>query len=79
MMVSDAQKYYTLKNKKGLIDDGMFYATRNPNYLGEMMLYGKIVMHFKGSFAGLTGHTYCYLLLATVWLVLFNCNMWEKE
>ncbi len=39
MLVSDAQKYYTLKYKKGLISDGMFYATRNPNYLGEIMLY----------------------------------------
>ena len=40
MIASDAQKYYTLRYKKGLISDGLFYATRNPNYLGEMMLYG---------------------------------------
>jgi steroid 5-alpha reductase family enzyme len=40
MVASDAQKYYTLKYKKGLINEGMFYATRNPNYLGEMLLYG---------------------------------------
>jgi protein-S-isoprenylcysteine O-methyltransferase Ste14 len=37
--VSDAQKYYTLRLRKGLIDDGMFGRTRNPNYLGEIMIY----------------------------------------
>jgi protein-S-isoprenylcysteine O-methyltransferase Ste14 len=39
MMVSDAQKYYVLKQKRGLITDGMMKYTRNPNYLGEIMLY----------------------------------------
>jgi steroid 5-alpha reductase family enzyme len=37
--VSDAQKYYILQNKNRLIEDGLFSNTRNPNYLGEIMIY----------------------------------------
>lgn len=39
MMASDSQKYFTLKYKKGLINDGWFKIIRNTNYLGEMMIY----------------------------------------
>ena len=37
--VSDAQKYYTLQLRKGLITDGLFSRMRNPNYLGEILIY----------------------------------------
>lgn len=37
--VADAQKYYTLQVRPGLIDTGLFARTRNPNYLGEMLTY----------------------------------------
>lgn len=37
--VSDAQKYYTLQVRSGLIDTGLFARTRNPNYLGEILTY----------------------------------------
>jgi steroid 5-alpha reductase family enzyme len=37
--VSDAQKYFTLQARKGLITDGLFARTRNPNYLGEILIY----------------------------------------
>lgn len=37
--VSDAQKHYTLKLRPGLIDEGLFARTRNPNYLGEILIY----------------------------------------
>ena len=37
--VGDAQKYYTLKVKPGLIEEGLFSRTRNPNYLGEILIY----------------------------------------
>ena len=37
--VSDAQKYYTLQFRKGLITEGLFQRTRNPNYLGEILIY----------------------------------------
>lgn len=71
MMVADAQKYFTLKVKRGLITDGMFKHIRHPNYLGEMMLYG--------SFALLVGHWIPWAVLAWVWLVLFRTNMLMKE
>ena len=29
------QKYFVLRAKKGLITDGLFSRSRNPNYLGE--------------------------------------------
>ena len=37
--VSDAQKFYTLQLKKGLIQEGLFGRIRNPNYLGEILIY----------------------------------------
>lgn len=45
--VSDIQKYYTLKYKKGLITEGMFSRTRNPNYLGEIVMYTSLAMFSK--------------------------------
>jgi protein-S-isoprenylcysteine O-methyltransferase Ste14 len=36
---SDAQKYFTLKYKPGLITEGFFARCRNPNYVGELMIY----------------------------------------
>ena len=41
MLVSDCQKYFTLKYKKGLIQNGMFKYTRNPNYLGCLYIKAK--------------------------------------
>jgi hypothetical protein len=38
--VSDAQKFFVLRLRKGLIQDGLFARTRNPNYLGEVLIYG---------------------------------------
>ena len=37
---ADTQKYFVLRAKKGLITDGLFSMSRNPNYLGEMFIYG---------------------------------------
>jgi protein-S-isoprenylcysteine O-methyltransferase Ste14 len=71
MMVADAQKYFVLKAKRGLITDGMFARVRHPNYLGEMMLYG--------AFAIVAGHVVPWLVLAWVWLGVFVPNMLQKE
>lgn len=71
MMVTDCQKYYTLKYKRGLITDGMFKYNRNPNYTGEMMLYA--------SFAMLTGNYLSYGILLTFWTLLFYPNMVKKD
>ena len=35
--VSDAHKFFTLQVRDGLLIDGLFIRTRNPNYLGEIM------------------------------------------
>jgi protein-S-isoprenylcysteine O-methyltransferase Ste14 len=71
MMASDAQKYFTLKVRRGLIEDGMFRYIRHPNYLGEMMVYG--------SYAFIVGHWLPWLVLAFVWIELFATNMLAKE
>ncbi len=71
MMGSDAQKFFTLKAKRGLISDGFFARIRHPNYLGEMMLYG--------SFAALTMNWAPWLVLAWIWLGVFVPNMIKKE
>ena len=40
MLGADGQRHFTLRLKPGLISDGWYARTRNPNYLGEIMLYG---------------------------------------
>lgn len=71
MMSSDAQKYYTLKYKRGLITEGMFKYIRHPNYLGEIMIYG--------SYALIVGHWIPWVILAWVWLGFFLPNILMKE
>lgn len=71
MMAADAQKYFTLRARPGLITDGLFARTRNPNYLGEMMVYG--------SYALLARHWLPWAILAFVWGVLFLPNMLMKD
>lgn len=44
MIAADAQKFYTLRVKRGLITDGLHRYVRHPNYLGEMMIYGSFAM-----------------------------------
>jgi protein-S-isoprenylcysteine O-methyltransferase Ste14 len=67
MMAADAQRYFVLKHRKGLITDGMFRYVRRPNYLGEMMVYG--------SYALLVRHWIPWVILAWVWGLLFLPNM----
>jgi steroid 5-alpha reductase family enzyme len=71
MLISDCQKYYTLMYKKGLISTGMFKYTRNPNYFGEMMIYG--------SFAICVGNLKAFLPLIFSWGILFSMNMLIKD
>ncbi|MFW6066852.1 MAG: methyltransferase family protein [Myxococcota bacterium] len=71
MMASDAQKFFVLKERKGLITTGWFARVRHPNYLGEMMLYG--------AYALLAQHWAPWLILAWVWTGLFLPNMLAKE
>ena len=71
MIAADAQKFFTLRVKRGLITDGMHRWVRHPNYLGEMMIYA--------SFAMMAWHWFPVLVLAWVWLGLFAVNMVMKE
>jgi protein-S-isoprenylcysteine O-methyltransferase Ste14 len=71
MMAADSQKYYALRSEAGLIENGLFARTRNPNYLGEMMIYG--------AYAALARHWLPWAILAFVWIVLFLPNMLMKD
>jgi protein-S-isoprenylcysteine O-methyltransferase Ste14 len=71
MIAADAQKFFTLRVKRGLITDGMHRYVRHPNYLGEMMVYG--------SFALMVWHWLPAVWLAIIWLGLFAVNMAMKE
>lgn len=69
--VGDAQKFYTLRLKKGLIEDGLFEYTRNPNYLGEILIYL--------SFAVLSWHWVPFCVLAAWVFGFFLRNMLNKD
>mmetsp|Transcript_33103 Transcript_33103/g.32487 ORF Transcript_33103/g.32487 Transcript_33103/m.32487 type:complete len:163 (+) Transcript_33103:405-893(+) len=71
MTGSDCQKYYTLKYEKGLITTGFFKLTRNPNYLGEVMIYS--------SFAMIGGRWEFWGILIFVWTALFLPRMLIKD
>jgi protein-S-isoprenylcysteine O-methyltransferase Ste14 len=68
---ADIQKSTELKHKKGLITTGFFKHTRNPNYLGEMMIYL--------GFAILSKQTTSYVIITFTWTTLFVMNMLYKE
>lgn len=68
---SDAQKYFTLKYKQGLISEGFFSRTRNPNYLGEILTYT--------SFAMLAQHWLPFVILGFMAAITFIPNMRKKD
>ena len=71
MIAADAQKYFTLRVRRGLITDGMFRYIRHPNYAGEMMIYGSFALMIWQWIPG--------LILAWVWLGVFATFMIVKE
>ena len=68
---SDAQKHFTLAQRKGLITDGFFGRSRNPNYLGELLIYLSLAI--------LAMHLVPYLVLAGFGLAVFLPNMRRKD
>jgi len=68
---SDAQKHFTLQQRSGLITEGFFAHCRNPNYLGEILIYL--------SFAMLAMHWLPLLILAGFCFALFLTNMRRKD
>jgi protein-S-isoprenylcysteine O-methyltransferase Ste14 len=69
--VSDAQKYYTLQQRKGLIREGLFGRMRNPNYLGEILIYL--------SYAILSMHWLPFVIVAGWVFGFFARNMAAKD
>ena len=67
MMSADAQKYFTLKLRPGLIEEGLFKYLRHPNYLGEMLVYA--------AYALLVQHWLPWVILGWIWTELFLVNM----
>ena len=68
---SDAQKFFTLKLRKGLIEDGFFKKVRNTNYLGEILIYI--------SFALLSLDIIPFLVLAIFFFIVFLPRMYKKD
>lgn len=68
---SDAQKYFTLKYRPGLITEGFFSRCRNTNYLGELLIYS--------GFAVLTVSWLGFIGIATFFVGAFVPNMIKKD
>lgn len=68
---SDAQKYFTLKYRPGLITEGFFARCRNTNYLGEIFIYT--------SFALLAQHWLPFAILSFFAVIVFVPNMRKKD
>jgi protein-S-isoprenylcysteine O-methyltransferase Ste14 len=71
MVGADAQKYFSLRLRRGLVTEGFFAWVRHPNYLGEMMIYA--------SFALLARHPAPWMVLGVVWSLVFLPNILRKE
>lgn len=69
--VSDAQKYYVLQLRPGLITEGLFGRTRNPNYLGEILIYV--------AYALMSRHWLPFVILAAWVFGFFVRNMLGKD
>ena len=68
--VSDAQKYFMLRERRGLITGGFYARVRNPNYLGEALIYL--------AYAALSAHWLPFLVLGG-WLTSFFVRMRKKD
>lgn len=68
---SDAQKFFVLAQRPGLITDGFFAATRNPNYLGEVALYV--------GFSALSMSWIPFAILMSMFLLVFLPGMLKKD
>lgn len=71
MMASDTQKYFVLKERKGLISDGWFATCRNMNYFGEVLLYS--------SFAVVSQSWIPWACYLPIWISIFGDRWIAKE
>ena len=70
-MLQLRNRYPAVKKDMELISNGFFKSTRNPNYLGEILIYL--------SFAIITGNALSYKILFTDWSILFTSFIFLKE
>ncbi len=71
MAAADLQKNCTLTYRPGLITNGVYAYTRNPNYLGEVMIYA--------SYALLVEHWLGWLIIVGQFFLLFLPRMLVKD
>ena len=68
---SDMQKHTALELRRGLITTGLWARSRNPNYFGELLIYG--------SFAALSMHWLPPVILLVWVLAYWTPNMLRKD
>ena len=71
MLAADLQKNITLRFRRGLITNGVFAYTRNPNYLGEIMIYA--------AYALLAQHWLGWAVVLYSWIGFFLVRMLIKD
>jgi len=70
MIAADCQKFFQLKYRSGLMTDGMFRYTRNPNFFGEILIYL--------AYALLAGHWLTWLVFGYA-VLYFYTRMLVKD
>jgi len=70
MIAADCQKYFQLKYRKGLMTNGMFRYTRNPNFFGEVLIYA--------TYALLANHWLTWIVFAYA-VLYFYTRMLVKD
>ena len=71
MAAADLQKNCIMRYQKGLITNGVFTYTRNPNYLGEIMIYVP--------YALLAAHWFGWVVIAVQFFCFFLPRMLVKD
>merc|ERR1712100_867184 len=71
MLLTDAQKYLVLRERRGLITHGMHGWSRNMNYVGEILLYG--------AFGVLVQKWQVWAIFAYMWCIIFVLRMSCKD
>lgn len=71
VMLTDAQKYLVLRERKGLITHSMFGWSRNMNYVGEIMLYA--------AFGMLVQVNETWMIYSYMWGIVFMMRMTIKD